>query len=155
MRTLKIMCTIFGRCPVESPSSGTIENMLMWSICLNLGGNWMSIPLLCRVKPKCVHLIHDRMNMWLLRIINLDLCSCTIPELQCLCHNFTAWILAWEKTFSLYLEERRKDSCLLYTWTILLWSSGSQKAEKPNDTSSYSFVKRQRCLQLGSFWIHH
>lgn len=58
------------------------------------------------------------LNMWLLRIIKLDLFSCAIPELQCLCHNSTAWILEWEKKFSLCLEERRKDSCLLYTWAI-------------------------------------
>lgn len=69
-------------------------------------------------KPECAPLIHDGMNMWLLRIIKLDLFSCAIPELQCLCNNSTTWMLAWEEKFSLCLEQRRKDPCLLYTWAI-------------------------------------
>lgn len=77
-------------------------------------------PLLCRVKPECVCLIHDGKNMWLLRIIKPDFFSCAIPELQCLHHNSTAWTLAGENKFSLYLEERRKDSCLHYLNYIAL-----------------------------------
>lgn len=53
------------------------------------------------------------LNMWLLRIIKLDLFSCAIPELQCLCHNSTAWILEWEKKFSLCLEEGKIPVCFI------------------------------------------
>lgn len=43
-------------------------------------------------KPECARLIHDEMNMWLLRITKIDLLSCEIPEQQCLClcHDSTA-----------------------------------------------------------------
>lgn len=70
-------------------------------------------------------------------------------------------MFAWERkiTFHCILEERQKDSCLLYTQSLqlikltpklLLYSSGSQKAANQINTSSYSFVRSKRCLQLES-----